>query len=241
MERLPGAQDIESEAGHVSGGLNFGFIEGKSRSNQRPDAAKGCRMRHRKPNDAAEVEFLLSRLNDGDLTDEESAAVEHLLEDDAWRATADQYERLNGTIRSLADEQPAVNWTGFREQVRMRIAADQPRRLVIPRLVRIFTPLAAAACLAVVASLYWLQKLDVPRPTDIASAPSEPVLKIAFATPSTITEPDDAKVMAVRFNRTPPSPDWKPQYDDLAPQSAVALCGPDPVRGTASPSQAPVF
>lgn len=185
------------------------------------------------------LEALLSRQGDDDLTPEETQTLERLLEDDANRPTAEQYATLNRQLRRLSDRDLPVNWEGFVGQVHARIGEDHSP-LRAPRVVRWLSPLAAAACVAFVALVYW----NAMEPTRLAKGPSTPteaVMRIAYYHPNVETVPGSEQVLAVNIARTPPSPDWQPRAASRKPPRVIAVCGPDPL-GTVDPSlQNPVF
>lgn len=198
-------------------------------------------MTDRKPRQIDEIELLLSRQGDDDLTPEEVETLAGLLQTETHRETADRYEQLDRMLGQLSSRSLPVDWDRFRLEVRRRIDAAERRRLAGPRLVRIFTPLAAAACVALVASLYWSALPERPARQRPAIALAQPVVEIAYRHPDETRMQAKARTFVVSFDRTPPSPDWKPVYDELNERPAIAMCGPDPARDNPATTRIPVF
>jgi hypothetical protein len=111
-----------------------------------------------------EMEMLISRLDDGDLSDSERRQLQQFLEDHAEaQAVREQYHRLNQQLDQLPDGLDKVDISGFARRVNRTIAADRAWRIHRRRYWITRAPLAAAAAL-MFATLAWL--FISPRPSE---------------------------------------------------------------------------
>jgi len=140
-------------------------------------------------------EFLLSRLLDGDLPDEEAAALNARLErEPALRATLDALTRIDALLADRRGQGPDVDWARFHAQVMDKVtarAALPARTLRFPRWLRVAVPVAAAASFALVILLRQL-------PQALKESPAPPV-RVAYNVPAS----DAAGRLVVEYNRHP--------------------------------------
>lgn len=102
-----------------------------------------------------ELEQLMSRSGDGDLTGEERARLEGAVAQDAEaRAVWEEYRRLDGHLAVMGGETDGVDWEAFGSRVRDAVASAEVRR----GRVRLWRRVAAVAAMAAVAlgALGWL-------------------------------------------------------------------------------------
>ena len=100
-------------------------------------------------------EFLLSQYLDGSLEAEAARNLEQRLAEDAeLAALLEELRRTDRLVKLSADRVPDLDWERFAQQAAWRREAydlGQRRR----RLVRLFVPLAAAAAIVLMATLYF--------------------------------------------------------------------------------------
>lgn len=142
-------------------------------------------------------EFLLSRLLDGDLADDERELVLRRLEaEPALRECHDSLKRVDQALVQHRTPMPAVKYGRFHRQLMKQVRAEAGRTgrlLRFPVWARLAAPLAAAAAIALVV---WLQPGLRPEPTspvepqsggsewvDAQPAASEPLV-VAFNRPA---------------------------------------------------------
>jgi uncharacterized protein YdcH (DUF465 family) len=183
-----------------------------------------------------DVEFLLSRRGDRDLTAQEESHLAQVLQRNASiRKTADEYDHLNDAIAGLAADQPNIDWRAYEARLSNRLAAERARPSTTNRFSRFVMPAAMAACIALVSSLYWT---TTSSQEEIFIAdygpqfkPQKETVQVAYAGQAgpTIYKPAGTEmVVAVNFNRTPPSAGWRPDYEELGESAGYAICKPDP-------------
>lgn len=186
--------------------------------------------------DAEDVEFLLSRGNDDDLTPEEELQLKQALRQDAsLRETADEYDQLNDAISGLAADQPNLDWRAYEARLSNRLAAERARPATTHRLFRFVMPAAMAACIALVSSLYWTTSTPEAEITVAWDSPTvtpqQTTVQVAYrgqTRPALHKLAGTEMVVAVNFNRTPPSANWRPHYEELGETTGYAICRPDP-------------
>jgi len=140
-------------------------------------------------------EFLLNRFLDGDLPDDEVAALnDRLAREPGLRATLDALTRIDALLADRRSQEPGVDWSRFRADVMDQVTARaaSPVRIVrLPRWVRVAAPLAVAASLALVITLrQW--------PRALKDSSAHPV-RVAYHTPA----PEAAGQLVVEYNRHP--------------------------------------
>jgi len=155
-------------------------------------------------------EFLLSRLLDGDLSDDEAAALHARLErEPELRSLLDALTRIDTLLADRRDERPAVNWARFHARV-MDQVSDQSalsgRTLRFPRWLRVTVPIAVAAGIALVVTVRQLPQM-------IQDSPA-PSVQVAYRTPA----PDQAGRIVVEYNRNP-----APAHHDRAAQKQIQV------------------
>ena len=142
-------------------------------------------------------EFLLSRLLDGDLPDEEAGTLNARLErEPELRATLDALTRIDALLADRRGKGPDVDWARFHAGVMDKVTARAASRawtLRFPRWLRVAAPLAAAASLALVIMLRQL-----PQSLKESPAPTPPV-RVVYNAPA----PDAAGRLVVEYNRHP--------------------------------------
>jgi anti-sigma factor RsiW len=107
-----------------------------------------------------ELEILISRYDDGDLSAQEKAAVEAAVaRDPAARVMLEQYRRINRELAALPSGLEGVDFAAFGQRVRRAVGGRTPAPATRDRKLwqqwRWAAPLAAAAALAVL-TLPWL-------------------------------------------------------------------------------------
>lgn len=98
-------------------------------------------------------ELLLNRLLDGELTEQEAAALRARMEvEPALQAAHAQNLRIHGLLTARAADQAAPRWDAFYAQVMSQVETKDAhpvhRALRFPVWLRFAAPLAAAACVA---------------------------------------------------------------------------------------------
>jgi hypothetical protein len=103
-------------------------------------------------------EFLLGELLDGNLPEAEAQALRERLErEPALRSAYDEIRRLNDLLTARRADQPVVDWDRFHRQVMEAVDAEPvaaPSVIRFPMWARVAVPLAAAAAVALVVTLY---------------------------------------------------------------------------------------
>ena len=103
-------------------------------------------------------QFLLSRLLDGDLLADEATALRRRLErEPALRAAFESLAQVDALLEDRRADWPTVDWPRFREAVMDAVEAETSAPPAIIRSVhwmRVGVPLAAAAAIAVLVTLY---------------------------------------------------------------------------------------
>ncbi|KPK77564.1 MAG: hypothetical protein AMJ79_02720 [Phycisphaerae bacterium SM23_30] len=113
-----------------------------------------------------ELEKLISRYNDPDLTDEERTQLDQVLEDDpVLRGILEQYQRLDGALGQLPDGLEKVDFARFSRQVREAVAGVEASWLSTLSLRRFLMPIAAAAAIIIAAlPIFLLPDRRPPQP-----------------------------------------------------------------------------
>lgn len=108
-----------------------------------------------------EIEILISRYDDADLTDGQRAQLKEILQNQPQaEELLERYRRLDLALAEMADAGPAVDLEGLNENIRAGLDKIDARKLRIGQRVKIIkwlTPIAAAAAIAIAAlhfSLY---------------------------------------------------------------------------------------
>ncbi|MFH0982306.1 MAG: hypothetical protein V2A79_12305 [Planctomycetota bacterium] len=146
-------------------------------------------------------EFLVSRYLDGDLTDAERREMENALHaDPALARLLEAYRRTEALLRAQRDRGPELDWERFASEIRRRCAVEgtKPRWSVFYRL---YAPLATAAVIALVCTVYFMARQKPEGPP--GPAPTVMVRLTRPAEPEKLTPGE--RVVAVRMDRTPPT------------------------------------
>ena len=167
-------------------------------------------------------EFLISRYIDGDLDQSARREFEAALSDDPKLARMlEAYRRTDRFIRSAGHSGPELDWERFAQETRARCARVGARKRR-PLIHRLYTPLAAAATIALACTAYLMVSRESTGP---ATAPR--VVLVQLTRPAgTIGALRVGRVVMVRPRRTPPS-----GFVDARPSEtryAVAAAGADP-------------
>lgn len=140
-------------------------------------------------------EYLLSRLLDGDLSDAEAADLNARLEcEPELRATLDAMSRIDGLLVERREDRPDVDWDQFHSQVMDRVSTKSvslPQTLRFPAWLRVAVPVAVAASIALVITLW-------QSPQDVAKSPVQP-MRVAYRVPTR----QAADQIIVQYNRQP--------------------------------------
>lgn len=103
-------------------------------------------------------EYLLSRLLDGDLpADQADGLHRRMASEPELRAAYQEMGRLDQLLSARRDDQPNVDWNRFRREVMDRVESEAPTGgsvIRFPGWLRIAAPLAAAASVVLVLTLY---------------------------------------------------------------------------------------
>jgi anti-sigma factor RsiW len=144
-------------------------------------------------------EFLLSRLLDGDLTREEEATLRARIEaEPELRRSFRAMSRVDDLLRKRRNAAPAIDFESFRGDVMDQVHAERrPATLKFVRWAAVAVPLAMAAAIALVVTLY--------RP---APAPDQPIIATGpeVVTPSDVPAPNPTgtpskSTLIVQYNR----------------------------------------
>lgn len=129
-------------------------------------------------------ELLLNRLLDGDLPESEAAALRaRINREPSLQAAWQGLERLGGALAESGRDEPDVDFGTFHARVMRAVASErraaEPAVIRFPTWLRYTTPLAAAAAIALVVTLYRPGTVSPPEvsdgPTSIALVePEEP-------------------------------------------------------------------
>lgn len=156
-------------------------------------------------------EFLLSELIDGALPEDQACALRARIEcEPAMRVAYEGLQRVEGLLIERRREPVEIDWGRFRagvmEQVE-REAAGRSKVIKLNRWLKVMTPLAMAACVALVVTAIYLPQ---------GQEPSEPgPINVAVNRPTEFTDDIEARIK-VEVNR--------PSASDIA----VAVGGPQP-------------
>lgn len=111
-------------------------------------------------------EFQISQYLDGLLSEAESAELQAKLQaDPALRETLSQYQALEENLKSLADEQPAIDFDSQREWIMSRVSSRAQTRHVKGRrliLRSIYSACAVAAVLLVAFGVFMIARTHLP-------------------------------------------------------------------------------
>jgi len=159
-------------------------------------------------NERDRFEFLMSRWLDGDLPAEQAAELQRALRASGQlRAGFEQLRRVDELVRAWGRRELPVDWQRFQRAVVARAAGSGGATRRIRRAVRVFGPVAAAACVVLVAAI-WTVRSDRLR-----GAGTVPVAQVVVERPASVDGalPGLASrgsamrpVAIVRFDRTAP-------------------------------------
>ena len=150
-----------------------------------------------------ELEILLSRYDDPDLSRSDRARAERALSQNAQAAVLlDQYRRLNQHLANLPDQLDGIDLEQFGRSVRQALdAASTPRRRPRRLLWPILAPLAAAAAvLLIVLPSGVLFDKEQSQPVPVLSEPRVPVVVMQSERPWT------NRLAVVELSRAPAGP-----------------------------------
>ncbi|MHC4443839.1 MAG: anti-sigma factor family protein [Planctomycetota bacterium] len=102
-------------------------------------------------------EFLLNRLLDGDLTQQQAEQLrQRIQKEPALREAYQAYVRINSSLEQRKQDRPTVDWLRFHNAI-MQSIKDQPARhktISISKWLMVGAPLAAAAAIALLITFY---------------------------------------------------------------------------------------
>lgn len=140
-----------------------------------------------------DAEFAISRYFDGDEQAGEELAV-HAKRDPNLGLLEHQYRRLEMIVRAWGEIEPPVDYDRLHDRLCATIRAEARRQATpLPRIFKLYVPLAAAASLLIVAGLWWTGRSAVPMPT---GGPAR--IEVALAGPP-MPSPDAKPVMEFTF------------------------------------------
>jgi len=161
-------------------------------------------------------EFLLSRLLDGDLATDEALALRRRMEQEpALQEAYDALARVDAALRTRQADRPVLDWGRFHREVMDRVQADAAvshATLQLRRWIRLGVPLAAAAAIVLLVSVYPFGTPTSPTGTGAGpdSAPPEgaPGTMVVRLGRPLLVEPTDADSLEVAVGRhRRPEPD----------------------------------
>jgi hypothetical protein len=121
-------------------------------------------------------EFLLSELLDGSLEPSQAARLRARLEQEPeLRAAYESLARVDRLVASQQSDRPRVDLQAMRRHIMAEVAQTENRSVIpIQRWLRVAAPLAAAAAIALVVSIYRPMVQEEPRRSVVHNVHTEP-------------------------------------------------------------------
>ncbi|MBN1347597.1 MAG: hypothetical protein JXQ73_33220 [Phycisphaerae bacterium] len=139
-------------------------------------------------------EFIISQALDGDEQAEEALAS-YAQREPGVGLLEHQYRRAEMLVRSWGDYEPPVDHDLFYERLCQTIRTDaRPKVIPWPRkVIRLYTPLAAAASILIALGAWW-----IARQATVEPAPGQPQIQVALVGPPS-PKPGTKAVVQVSF------------------------------------------